>query len=276
MRSVCHSFFQLYNARKKHLKTAAEERLWGDINWEFMSEESQSEEDDEIIRKHPVTFRSESKTIMHIVISSVNDLISTFLALNKLVSKLDKRASKKETSKHGYKKKQRVLKSPSKLSPPSSAPSWAVVDADISDRHTPTASRTPTSDQRTASISEHTSTYDQRTASASDRRIPSTSDQRTASASDRRIPSTSDQRTASASDRRIPSTSDHRAAPTVDRHTPSASDQRRGTKSYRHTPSSSSHSKAHPKRRLELIAGLDSSSTSATDSEDESETSSST
>ena len=54
-------FFQLYNARKKHLKSAAEERLWGDINWEFMSEESHSEEDDEIVRKHPVTFRSESK-----------------------------------------------------------------------------------------------------------------------------------------------------------------------------------------------------------------------
>lgn len=178
---------------------------------------------------------------MHIVMSSVNDLISTLLALDKLVSKLDKRASRKETSKHGYKKKQRVLKSPSKLSPPSSAPSWAVVGADTSDRHTPSASRTPTSDQHIASISERTSTSDQRTASASDRRIPSTSDQH--------------------------------AAPTVDRHTPSTSDQRRGTKSYRRTPSSS-HSKAHPKSRLELITGLDSSS--ATDSEDESETSSST
>ena len=100
---------------------------------------------------------------MHIVMSSVNDLISTLLALDKLVSKLDKRASRKETSMGT--RRSRVLKSPSKLGPPSSAPSW----------HTPT-SRTPTLDQHTASISERTSTSDQRTASASDRRIPSTSD----------------------------------------------------------------------------------------------------
>ena len=49
--------FQLYNAR---VKSAAEERLWKEIDWEFMSEESHSDGDD-TIRKHPVTFRSEGK-----------------------------------------------------------------------------------------------------------------------------------------------------------------------------------------------------------------------
>ena len=103
-----------------------------------------------------------------------------FSVLDKLVSKLDKRASKKETKEHGYKKKKRVLKSPSKLSPPSSASSWAVVGADTSGRGTP-------------------STSDRRTPSTSDRHTPSTSDRHTPSTSDRHTPSTSDQHTPAAS-----------------------------------------------------------------------------
>lgn len=45
--------------RKKHLKTPAEERLWKEITWEFMSEESCVEDDDSMINKHPMPFRSE-------------------------------------------------------------------------------------------------------------------------------------------------------------------------------------------------------------------------
>ena len=44
---------------KKHLKTPAEERLWKEITWEFMSEESCVEDDDSMINKHPMPFRSE-------------------------------------------------------------------------------------------------------------------------------------------------------------------------------------------------------------------------
>lgn len=65
------------------------------------------------------------------------------LVLNKLVSKLDNRASKLETTKHGYKKKVRVLKSPSKLDPPVSAPKWAVKST-IRQTETPPSSRTNT------------------------------------------------------------------------------------------------------------------------------------
>jgi hypothetical protein len=108
-----------------------------------------------------------------------------FLALNKLVLKLDKRAIRNKIIKHGYKKKQRVLKSPSKLSPPSDAPSW---HADTSGWRTPS-----TSDQRATSMS------DKRTPSTSDQHGTSafsTPDQRTTSVS---TPSTSHQRTPSSS-----------------------------------------------------------------------------
>ena len=50
---------QLYRARKKVLKSANEEQHWNEINWEFMTEES--EDDEETIAKHPLTFRSEGK-----------------------------------------------------------------------------------------------------------------------------------------------------------------------------------------------------------------------
>lgn len=48
---------QLYNSRKKHLKNKAEEKLWNDITWELMSDESEVDED--TINKHRLPFRSE-------------------------------------------------------------------------------------------------------------------------------------------------------------------------------------------------------------------------
>ena len=47
---------QLYNMRKKHLKRSNYRKN----TWEFMSEESCVEDDDNMINKHPVPFRSES------------------------------------------------------------------------------------------------------------------------------------------------------------------------------------------------------------------------
>lgn len=58
---------QLYNMQKKHLKTPAEQRLWKEITWEYMSEESCVEDDDGTINKHPMPFRSEGN--MHITLS---------------------------------------------------------------------------------------------------------------------------------------------------------------------------------------------------------------
>ena len=51
-----------------------------------------------------------------------------FTVLNKLIARLDKRGTKYESTKQGFKKKFRVLGSPSSLSPPSNPPSWAVVE----------------------------------------------------------------------------------------------------------------------------------------------------
>ena len=58
-------FTQLYNARKKHLKNSGEEKLWNEINWEFMSEES--EVDGNTIRKHSLQFQSDGKSIYTIL-----------------------------------------------------------------------------------------------------------------------------------------------------------------------------------------------------------------
>ena len=58
------------------------------------------------------------------------------LALNQLISELDKRVTKKEVSKCGFRKKVQVVKSPSKLPCPSEAPKWAIaqpVEATTSD-----------------------------------------------------------------------------------------------------------------------------------------------
>ena len=111
--------------RKKHLKTPAEERLWKEITWEFMSEES-CVEDDNMINKHPVPFRSEGShySFNDVCLSCTSCIL---IALNELILKLDKRAAKKEAPKFGFKKKVRIVKSPSKLPCPREAPKWAIV-----------------------------------------------------------------------------------------------------------------------------------------------------
>lgn len=45
--------------QEKAFENEFEERLWSEINWEYMSEES--EVDDETFNKHPLTFRSDGK-----------------------------------------------------------------------------------------------------------------------------------------------------------------------------------------------------------------------
>lgn len=116
--------------------------MWNAIDWQFMSEES---EDEDNIIKHPLTFRSDGNNVVK---SLSTNLHSSFLvsALNKLVSKLDDRAHRKEGTKHGFKRKPRVVKSPSKLSAPGGAPSWSVSEPPQPDARTSGAASTPTLD----------------------------------------------------------------------------------------------------------------------------------
>ena len=73
--SLCIIFrTQLYNSRKKHLKNSSEEKLWNEINWEFMSEES--EVDESTIRKHSLQFQSDGKGTYCTTPCMVNFLIS--------------------------------------------------------------------------------------------------------------------------------------------------------------------------------------------------------
>ena len=67
------------------------------------------------------------------------------LVLNRLISKLDKRLKNTEPAKHGFKQKERIIKSPSKLGPPANSPSWAVVAEIPSSSHEGHTNETPTS-----------------------------------------------------------------------------------------------------------------------------------
>lgn len=53
------SVSQLYKTRGKHLKHAAEEEMWAQLSWEYMTEESEA--DDDIITTHCISFRSDGK-----------------------------------------------------------------------------------------------------------------------------------------------------------------------------------------------------------------------
>ena len=76
------------------------------------------------------------------------------LALNWLISKLDKRLENTEPTKHGFKKKERIIKSPSKLGPPANSPSWAVVTETPSSSHQGPTNETPTSSRQGPSTRE--------------------------------------------------------------------------------------------------------------------------
>ena len=47
----------MYFSRKKYLKREKEKKLWEEINWEFMTEESSG--DDSFLNKHVLPWRSE-------------------------------------------------------------------------------------------------------------------------------------------------------------------------------------------------------------------------
>jgi len=47
----------LYSSRKKYLKREKEKKLWEEINWEYMTEESS--EDEGLFNKHVLPWRSE-------------------------------------------------------------------------------------------------------------------------------------------------------------------------------------------------------------------------
>ena len=63
LHTQCHLTCPVHSAPIQHPKEASqknanEERLWSEINWEFMSEES--EVDDESLNRHPLAFRSDT------------------------------------------------------------------------------------------------------------------------------------------------------------------------------------------------------------------------
>lgn len=77
------------------------------------------------------------------------------IALNE---KLDKRASKKEAPKCGFKKKLRIVKSPSKLTCPCEAPAWAIVQP-FDESSTSSTSITAITDS-TSNYSKNSDSYD--------------------------------------------------------------------------------------------------------------------
>ena len=78
------------------------------------------------------------------------------VALNELILKLDRRASKKEIPKFGFKKKVRIVKSPSKLPCPCEAPEWAIQSAGQNETSTSNVSLSTAID----STSDHSNNSD--------------------------------------------------------------------------------------------------------------------
>ena len=56
-------------------------------------------------------------------------LVLVLPVLNKLITRLDKRAAAKEATQPNFQRKKRIIASPSKLQPPLTAPSWAISSA---------------------------------------------------------------------------------------------------------------------------------------------------
>ena len=111
----------MYKTRGKSLKNAAEEEMWKEINWEYMSEESELDADSDVIVKHPISFRSDRNKcyVIYVITLFVMHIPS---GLNKLIKKCDKRTSAKKATKHGFRKKERVEGSVSVQEVPDNAP----------------------------------------------------------------------------------------------------------------------------------------------------------
>ena len=58
--SIC---IQLYERRKKVLKSTKEKKKFQQIDYKYMTEESVSEDDDDVIRTHKLQWRSASKPV---------------------------------------------------------------------------------------------------------------------------------------------------------------------------------------------------------------------
>lgn len=103
-----------------------------------MTEESDGEDD--TIYQHNLPWRSKGVCYlkayfilnihMHLILHSLpcfkDAYFCFFLALNKLVKKLDKRVERSKQNQQGFRKKVRVLKSPAKSAVPPTFPKWAV------------------------------------------------------------------------------------------------------------------------------------------------------
>ena len=92
-----------------------------------MTEES---EIDDVIYQHPLSWRSLGRLFdcMPLTVSII--ITKLLLALNKLISKLDRRRSKKGRKSGTFMAKERVKSIQSTLSPPKNAPKWTLVSSE--------------------------------------------------------------------------------------------------------------------------------------------------
>ena len=88
-----------------------------------MTEES---ERDDVVYQHPLSWRSQGKKNLPIILTTTTQSDFKFLGLNKLIAKLDQRHQRKEKKSGTFVAKKRVRSVQSALSPPKNAPKWTL------------------------------------------------------------------------------------------------------------------------------------------------------
>lgn len=127
---------QLYERRKKVLKTAKEKKKFQQIDYQYMTEESMSEGDNDVVRTHKLPWRSDSKIsdTKYLAITLMIGLV--LIELNDFIETLDSRIKKSKADSHhtsgGFSLKSRVESVLSTSSPPADAPPWSIRSLDDS------------------------------------------------------------------------------------------------------------------------------------------------
>lgn len=81
----------------KYVKNEEESQKFGEIDEAYMTEESPSESDNEVVKRHMHPWRSNGNFVYHASISSLRLIHTT--ELSRLILKLDRRAEKAEKEK---------------------------------------------------------------------------------------------------------------------------------------------------------------------------------
>jgi hypothetical protein len=118
---------QLYE-RKVLKNTKQKKKFQQNDDYKYiMTEESESEGDDDVIRTHRLQWRSDSKILGSVFITlKFTDILLHLVELNEFMQVLDTRIKEDSRTPGGFSLKSRVESQAPSTSPPADAPSWSI------------------------------------------------------------------------------------------------------------------------------------------------------